>query len=317
MKILSQPLDTIKPAPQWTGESLGLAKNRSSLALVVAGSLAISCVAQAATVYEGFNYESGNDITSLTPTSTGLGSWTSWNAFIGTTDATGLTFGSLTTSAGSLVLSNPTSGAWTFLNAPVTAGGAIAEGSTLWTSYLFQASTAGASSNFGLAVGNNAEDGHAEAVFAQSYSGDTSARIAFEDATNNAFSTGGVFDGQTHMFIGKWTNLGGVSTATGWSLSLADFNAITAAGPVTEAALNLHNEGTASISGNASSFGESQFVKIGGYLGGVGAINNYKVDEIRFDSSLAGVAPVPEPSTWALLALGLTTVVSLCRRQRA
>jgi len=317
MKKIIKPLDSIKFSPRLIGGGICLAKKTSCLALMMVASLGASHFTQAASVYEGFNYTPGNNITSVSSTSTGLGSWSSYNAYIGTTNATGLTFGSLATSAGSLVVSNPTSNAWTFLTAPVTAGGAIADGATLWTSYLFQASAAGSASNFGLAVGINAND-HAEAVMAQSYSGPNSARIAFADGTQNAFTTGGIFDGATHMFIGKWTNLGGASTATGWALSLADFNAITAVGPVTEVALNLHNQGTSSVvsATTASSFGTSQFVKIGGYFGVNSATDGYKVDEIRFDSTLAGVMPIPEPSTWALLALGLTTVVSLRRRQR-
>jgi hypothetical protein len=42
-----------------------------------------------------------------------------------------------------------------------------------------------------------------------------------------------------------------------------------------------------------------------------------KFDEIRFGTSFADVSPIPEPSTYALLAAGLGALVWLRRRAKA
>jgi hypothetical protein len=45
--------------------------------------------------------------------------------------------------------------------------------------------------------------------------------------------------------------------------------------------------------------------------------NVAKIDEIRFGTTFADVSPIPEPSTYALLAAGLGTLVWLRRRAKA
>jgi hypothetical protein len=44
---------------------------------------------------------------------------------------------------------------------------------------------------------------------------------------------------------------------------------------------------------------------------------NSKIDEIRFGQTFADVSPIPEPSTYALLAAGLGALVWLRRRAKA
>jgi hypothetical protein len=274
-----------------------------------------------ATAYEGFNYGNGQSITAITSTATGLGNWTSTTGgIVGTTDSTGLTFGSLAVSGGSLDVTQPSAGqdnTWQFLSAPVTSS--IADGSTLYTSYLFKFTGPnggyGAADNFGLSVGNDTGPDHTMAALLQAYD-NQEARIGYTDTENTSFASGNIFDGATYMIIGKWTNLGGASSGTEWILSLADFQAITAAGPVTEAALNANNMATGTTGPfTAGSFGLSQFVKIGDFMG---TNVNYNVDEIRFASDLADVTPlvaIPEPSTYALWCMGLFGLYFLRRKR--
>jgi hypothetical protein len=47
-----------------------------------------------------------------------------------------------------------------------------------------------------------------------------------------------------------------------------------------------------------------------------GGPSNAKFDEIRFGKTFADVSPIPEPSTYALLAAGLGALVWLRRRAK-
>ncbi len=79
-------------------------------------------------------------------------------------------------------------------------------------------------------------------------------------------------------------------------MSLTEFNTVTAMGPVTETALTANSLATATVGGTASSFGTSQFVKIGDFMDGD---VNYRLDELRFGANLVDVAPlIPDPPAW-------------------
>ncbi len=147
MKIRSSSGDRFTPKFIWSG--------------LAAFSLGLASLAHAqAPVYEGFNYAGGQDLTTISTTASGLGSWTSTTGgIVGTTDATGLTFGNLVTTGGSLDITKPTGGQWQFLSAPITGAGSIADGSTLFGSFLFQYvgpnGGPGSTDNFGVSVGNS------------------------------------------------------------------------------------------------------------------------------------------------------------------
>lgn len=269
----------------------------------------------AAPVYEGFDYAGGQNLLTVTGGGTGWGgNWVSTtNGIAGTTDPVGLTLGALATTGGSLAVTKPSGGQWQFLSRSV--GTAIANTETLYESFLFQYNGAGgdgAPVNFGISVGDSTGAGHTLSLMTRSYiNPPTAGRIGYGDNQFGQlnYSTS-INDGSTFLFIGKWTNLGGASQATGWVLSLANFDAISG-GAITEADLDANNISTATFAGPAGSFGTSQFVKIGDYMDGD---FNYKVDEVRFANALTDVVPVPEPATVALLAAGGLGWVLLRRR---
>jgi hypothetical protein len=262
-------------------------------------------------VYEGFSYAPELDLTTLASTATNLGNWTATAAIVGTTDAVGLVFGDLETSGGALRVTTPGANFnWQFLDAPVLAGGAIPDGSTVYGSYLFKfvgpgggAGTGGFSTtnNFGISVGDVAggtDITMQNRVRAYGSSPNVS-RIGYEDENFGPMTSGdAIFDMTPYLFVGKWTNLGGASEATGWVLGAAHFDAISGDGEVTELELTNSNLATGTdVAGNtAGSFGVNQFVKIGDFIGAVDI--NYVVDEIRFADSLAAVLPVDEGTTF-------------------
>ncbi|MGH8046612.1 MAG: hypothetical protein ACREKL_05160, partial [Chthoniobacterales bacterium] len=212
-----------------------------------------------AAVYEGFDYTSGSDITTLPGTGTGFtGGWfSSTGGILGFTDSTGLDFGSLATSGGSLDVTSGGGNSWFFLSRSL--GTTIANTDTLYESFLFQYNGAGAmgsGDNFGISAGDTSGNDHTMGILPRNYNGATTGRVTFSDGvrTDMTYTNGGVTDGNTYLFIGKWTNLGGASTATGWALSLSNFNAISGS-PITEADLNANNVATATVNGTAGSFG--------------------------------------------------------------
>lgn len=273
----------------------------------------------AATVYEGFSYTPGQNISTQTSTATGIGNWSTYNGILGTTDATGLTFGSLVTTGGSLDVTAPTANNnWDFLTAPIT--NTIANGQTLYVSYLFKYTGPGggnaASDNFGVGVGGNG-DGHTMSLLAHQYQRNpNNMMIAYGDQQGTEKPSGNIFDGSTYLFVGEWTNLGGSSSATGWLLNVSNFNAISGS-TITDSSLNANNMATASATGTAGTFDLTQFVKIGDFIG---ENVNYNLDEIRYSTSLSDVLPVvavPEPSTYTLFGLGIGALFFLRRKQTA
>ncbi len=273
--------------------------------------VAVAGVQVHAIVYEGFSYAPEQDLTTLVSTATNLGAWTTTGSIVGTTDAAGLAFGDLKTSGGALRVTTP--GAmftWQFLDAPVTAGGAIANGATLYGSFLFQFVGPGGgagdggfntTNNFGISVSDTA--GGTDITMqnrVRSFGrSPNESRIGYEDENwAPVLTSDAIFDMTPYLFVGKWTNLGGESQATGWVLHMEQFDAISGDGSVTEADLNSSNLATGmDDDGNtAGSFGVGQFVKIGDFIGNIDI--NYVVDEIRFADSLAGVLPVDAGPTF-------------------
>jgi hypothetical protein len=286
------------------------------LLATVATSLAIGAnsTQAAAPVYEGFDYTADSDITTLTGTGTGFtGGWFNGiGAITGITSGTGLSFGSLETSGGSLAVISSGGNNWQFLARSL--GTTIAAGETLYQSFLYQyTSQNGNGQNFGISVGNDALANHTMGLLPHAYA-NNNGRLSYADNSNAILTySQPINDFTTYMFIAKFSNIGGASSATGWVLSLDNFNAISGS-PITESALSANNIATANLNGTAGLFSTSQFIKIGDFIGdGI----NYSVDELRYSNNLNDVIPVavPEPGVVALLALGGLGWLTLRRRR--
>jgi hypothetical protein len=127
-------------------------------------------------------------------------------------------------------------------------------------------------------------------------------------ATN--FSNAGTRNNNTTYFVvGRFHLNNTASTFHLWVRSMSDPNPLNLGGPD----LNV-NTANASLTGlDAATVGFRNFsINVNTDVTSIA-----KIDEIRFGETFADVSPIPEPSTYALLAAGLGALVWLRRRAKA
>ncbi len=190
-------------------------------------------------VYEGFNYTTGSALNTITPnaSTTGLDKTTAYggSGVANYTVQSGLTFGSLTTTGGSISSA-----------AGVTAVGAVKLSltsyvGTLWSSYLVNFSSVsnaavgnGALTRVSNDASNNGErfNSYADSRI-PSGSPTTNLGIAYNAASNITVGTTSLSLNTTYILISKYTNVGsainsGTGTGTLYALSLSQFNSFIA-----------------------------------------------------------------------------------------
>lgn len=282
-------------------------------------------------VYEGFNYTTGSTLNTITPNAStvGLDKTTAYagNGASNYTVQSGLTFGSLTTTGGSITSS-----------ASVTAVGAAKLSlntyvGTLWSSYLVSFSSIsntavgnGALTRVSNDTSNNGErfNSYADSRI-PSGSPSTNLGIAYNAASNITVGTTSLSLDTTYILISKYTNVGsainaGTGTGTLYALSLSQFNSFISAGG-TESWLNSASIGTGAsdVTGRVSSTNNASSTYLfqsGAYAQFVNVNDGVTFDELRYGSTLTDVVPVPEPGTVGLVTAGALGVFLSLRRNR-
>ncbi|OJU98316.1 MAG: hypothetical protein BGO12_02680 [Verrucomicrobia bacterium 61-8] len=280
-------------------------------------------------VYEGFNYSAGLALNTITPNAStaGLDKTVAYagNGAVNYVTGSGLTFGALTTSGGSISSA-----------ASVTAVGAAKLSlntyvGTLWSSYLVSFSSIsntavgnGALTRVANDISNNGErfNSYADSRI-PSGSPSTNIGIAYNAASNITVGTTALSLDTTYILISKYTNVGsavnaGTGTGTLYALSLSQFNSFLSAGGA-ESWLNSASIGTgaSNVTGRVSSTNNANSTYLfqsGGYAQFVNVNDGVTFDELRYGSTLADVTPVPEPGTLGLAALGVGTAFLLRRK---
>lgn len=279
-------------------------------------------------VYEGFNGYNTGTIAGQNPNANTVGLNTSVAYYDGggsrgvnfTLQSTGLELGSLQTTGGALAFSSTTN----VVGAKINIGSTAFTG-TLWSSYLVNLSSRGIANSNGavVRVGTDPSDTSSDRFNSWSdsraSSSTTNVSVAYGPAggTQPNNGTASLALDTTYIIINRFKNVGSAlsGTVTGeatlWALNEAQFAAFLAAGG-DEAALTGTSV-TATASQTATS-GTRTFAS--GLAIGLVTVNDVGVyDELRFGSSLADVAPIPEPATTAVLA-GLAAVGACCLIRR-
>jgi hypothetical protein len=295
--------------------------------------LCASCEVQAALmVYEGFNgYSPGaNFANASSPNSNTVGLDKSTN-FGGaahsnlTYSTTGLTFGDLLTSGGSVQFGTTTS----ILSAKSALTSAFT--GTLYSSFLVNFTSKGSSSSHGFLTritdNNDNDTGGRINAFADSRSNSVNAAIAYGSAYGSPAlnATTGLVEGSTYIVISSFENIGiNLADSTGigrlYALTLSQFTAMTAS-PNWESYLNNTTVGTGA---NEISVRVSRAATTGTVTLGADAEDFFQIvttgnagafDELRYGSTLDAVIPlIPEPSSALLTAIGMLAVLKRRRR---
>ncbi len=304
----------------------------AGLALLLAAASAQVASAQLL-VEEAFSYGIADGATLVGQTITGTGFTTNWQETSGTGTfvyaTTNLSFGSLINSGGSAVISSTSGRAFGgTLSASATVG------STLYGAYLVNISAFGGGTTalHEVRVNTGAATAGGSSYFrSQSDSSATSVNgtaVAYDNTPGTAGATLSL--NTTYIVLSEYTNVGAAlsggspGTATQWVLTLDQFNNFRPDG-LTVLELNGATVGTGTTnvfsrtsdsvtSGTGGLFDGSravQFAAVGAT--GLAATANY--DALRYGTSLDLVTPIPEPSTWALVGLGLSAVLFLRRRR--
>lgn len=283
-------------------------------------------------VYEGFNGYTIGKLEGQIPNAntTGLDTISTKGYYDGATtsragtftaQASGLTFGTLATSGGSMGFTTGTN----VIGADIEIGSTAYTG-TLWNSYLITftakgtAQTGGEGAVLRVSAAPNDNTNSRFNSWADSRSG-TSNTQAVGYAATGVDGSGTLALNTTYIIIGKFTNVGVTlspsvqGVATQWALTESQFAAFLAAGgdeaalgsvTITGMSTQTVSSGTTNIFSSASAFA---FVSVN---------DSGTFDELRYASTLAEVVPtnIPEPSSAAALAALAIGGAALLRRRR-
>ena len=279
-------------------------------------------------VYEGFNGYTVGALAPQTPNAntTGLDGSVGYYDGNGTRTAgytiqsAGLTFGSLSTSGGSLKFTTTTN----VIGADIEIGSTPFSG-TLWGSYLINLSTNSTAASGGTVLRIGATPGDSPGAHFNSWADSrntTTTNVAVGYGTGvsaSADGASGLLLNTTYIIVSSFTNVGtpldGTTTtgvATLWALTQTQFGSFLSAGG-TQSALSTYASATAT---QTTTSGTLNFDSLSAF-GIITQGDAGTIDEIRFGSTLADVTPIPEPAaTAAAMGIGCALLL-LYRRTRA
>jgi hypothetical protein len=288
--------------------------------LLTAALLTLPSLAPAALLtYEGFgDYANDGPVNGLTGGQGWNGGWVVQSGNYPMASSNPLTFGSLETSANGRYLyggsnyvgvgrqlDTSVNGVWD--NLGYVSGGFIDDG-VLWFSMLAQINT---NDNINFTFSSDGTpwiQGNTGNVRIRTSSSNWQLGTVDTDTTQttNIVQAGNRSNNTTYFVVGRFDLNGMNSTFHLWVTS--NPTSLTLGGPD----LNLATANASLTNLDAATVRFRNF-NIFANTGG----SNSKIDEIRFGTSFADVSPIPEPSTYALLAAGLGALVWLRRRAKA
>lgn len=277
--------------------------------LPLIGIAALGASAQAAIIaYESYNYTAGdNTLTGTAVTGTGFtGTFNNQRNQVNTITARspGLTYGSLTTAANTLSLEYKGFGTNARLleTFDATSQTALAtNNNNLWMSILVKTPTA-FQANKGLEVYFDRGDSFKYQGFQIDGSGN------FQTFVNATYSSSTALSANTtYLFVFSLNRDSSTSyDIEGWFYS---GGTIPGSAPTPGTGLAVLN----TASGSGSGIQNLSIRQL--YNADNTTPNPFSVDEFRLGTTFADVTPIPEPSTWALLAGSLTALMVFRRRQ--
>jgi hypothetical protein len=264
-------------------------------------------------VYEGFNgYEEGSMGGQTVQNTVGLsGSYYASGSTI-TYQNTGLTFGGLAVSGGSIIAS---SNAQNYLEVDLSASAT----GTLYTGYLvnFSVSNRDDFSAARLGVNPDADAGTGRYFNSNADSADGGYPLVGYGTSLGTNDYTPFNEAGTFLVLARFTNVGtelsggNPGVATMWILTESQFTYFTSNNLLNDATLDAAAKGSdaddvryrisgAVTSGTYDLSGSALQLTLAGTFGG----SPFTMDEIRFGTTLADVAPVPEPGTAVVCGLG-------------
>lgn len=240
---------------------------------------------------------------------TGLNTW-SVNQAVNVVETPSLTYGDLVSSGGQAELPNNSGvDAWVTTTSVLADNGLLADGATLWFSYMHEkSSSGGANEKAGFAFGSERLDGAFNGTNMSGSgnglgvlsTGTTAKAAAWSGGGQQSSASGGghtITLGQSIFLVGKIE----------WGATAGDDETITLYSPSTS---DLGTLGTG-FSATMAGVDQTAFDTVSFTQRNSGGTQIY--DEIRFGATFEDVAPVPEPSIAILGGLGL---FGLLRRRR-
>ncbi len=279
-------------------------------------------------VYDGFNYgTSGQALSSVaTPTATGLtGTWGNpTTAGSSAVISTGLTFANFSTSGNAVTVTAGTAAnSQAFSSRAIDSSGALpADGSTLYSSFLFQPVTAfPTGKSFSVQVSNDgvATNNTPRPSMQVTSAGTNNATVVLKAGTSaTAAYSSTPAAGTTYLAVASFTNMSSVASGhvlDMWILDASQWTSIYDQ-TITASLLSANSIAHVTYSGAATGaldFTSSDFIKIGANGSGSTAGNPVIFDEIRFGQSFSDVLVVPEPNGAALAIAGIGIIFTFKR----
>lgn len=272
-------------------------------------------------VYDGFDYGTTGQSLSAIASPGGLGLSGAWSANSGNATITdGLSFAHLATGGNAVAVSSRSTTGFGVSGRAISPDANLTSG-TLFMSFLFNSSSPLTNDKlFFSGISNNISESSLDYRPLISVLRPDSPNLGVGNypgaANNTAYGTAPT-QGTTYLTIATVSNLSTSPTShtvTAWVLSEAQWSSIYDQ-TITTDLLSANSIGaiTSTFSNYTNYF--TNYIMIGSNSGGNTASKTVIFDELRYGTSFADILPVPEPSSLAVLSLGI--IMLLFNRRRS